>query len=317
MEVSVIVPMYNVENYIAQCLDSLVNQTLKDMEVIVVNDGSTDKGVEIVDGYVKKYPGFIKLVHKENGGLSDARNYGIPYASGKYIGFLDSDDYVENTMYEYMSEKLDEGHDIVVCDIEYFYEGSDKKWILKGLSDWPIKDISKRALLSPMFAWNKLYRAKYFKEESYRYPLNTWYEDLPVTTLMFAKTNKIGYINEALVHYRQREGSIMSNTKSKRLYEIFNVMDMVRKNFRKENLYDKYKDELEYLHIEHLRLYGMFRFIRSNILKDLYIESDKIMNTYFPNWKDNKYIKNLYYKNRVFLNYFNLTTSFIFKLFIN
>lgn len=106
MQVSVIVPMYNVENYIKECLDSLVNQTLKDMEVIVVNDGSTDGGVEIVESYCKKYPDLIRLVHKENGGLSDARNYGIPYAKGKYIGFLDSDDYVESTMYEKMSKNL-------------------------------------------------------------------------------------------------------------------------------------------------------------------------------------------------------------------
>jgi glycosyltransferase involved in cell wall biosynthesis len=316
MQVSVIVPMYNVENYIKECLDSLVNQTLKDMEVIVVNDGSTDGGVEIVESYCKKYPDLIRLVHKENGGLSDARNYGIPYAKGKYIGFLDSDDYVESTMYEKMSKKLDEGYDVVVCDIEYFYEDSDNKWILKGLSDWNIENISKRALLSPMFAWNKLYKAKYFKEENYRYPLNTWYEDLPVTTLIFAKTDKIGHVNEALVHYRQREGSIMSATRSKRLFEIFNVMKMVRDNFKKQNLYDEYKDELEYLHIEHLRLYGMFRFIRSSLFKDLYKESDKTMNTYYPNWKDNKYINNLSLKNIVFLKYFNLTTNVIFKLFI-
>ncbi len=316
MEVSVIVPMYNVEAYIRQCLDSLVNQTLKDMEVIVVDDGCTDNCVSIVNEYVNKYPDLIKLVHKENGGLSDARNYGIQFASGKYIGFLDSDDYVEDTMYEYMSLKLDEGHDIVVCDIEYFYENGSSSWILKGLTDFNIKDISKRALLSPMFAWNKLYRAKYFKEENYRYPLNTWYEDLPVTTLMFAKTKKIGYISEPLVHYRQREGSIMSNTKSLRLYEIFNVLEMIRENFKKENLYEEYKDEIEYLHIEHLRLYGMFRFIRSSILKDLYKKTDECMNLHFKNWKQNKYINNLSYKNRLFLNYFNLQTSFIFKLFI-
>lgn len=316
MEVSVIVPMYNVENYIEECLDSLVSQTLKDMEVIVVNDGSTDNSVSIVEKYVSKYPDLIKLVHKENGGLSDARNFGIPYTKGKYIGFLDSDDFVDKNMYEFMSLKLEEGHDIVVCDIEYFYENSDNKWILKGLCDWPVKNLSKKALLSPMFAWNKLYRASYFKTENYRYPLNTWYEDLPVTTLMFAQTRKIGYINEALVHYRQREGSIMSNTKSNRLYEIFNVMKMVRDNFKEKGLYEEYFEEIEYLHIEHLRLYGMFRFIRSNIFKDLYNESDICMKMNFPNWKNNKYIENLSYKNKIFLKFFNLNTSFIFNLFI-
>lgn len=105
MLVSVIVPMYNVEKYIDECLNSLVNQTLKDMEVIVVNDGSSDNSVNIVEGYVKKYPDIVKLVHKENGGLSDARNFGVKYATGKYIGFLDSDDYIEYNMYEMMAQK--------------------------------------------------------------------------------------------------------------------------------------------------------------------------------------------------------------------
>lgn len=315
MLVSIIVPMYNVEKYIKQCLDSLVNQTLKDMEIIVVNDGSTDNSVKIVEEYVCKYAN-IKLVHKENGGLSDARNYGIAYASGKYIGFLDSDDYVKKTMYEEMALKMDEGHDVVLCDIEYFYENSDYRFVLKGLTDFKIRDLSKRALLSPMFAWNKLYKAKYFKELNYRYPLNTWYEDVPVTTLIFAKTKMIGYINEPLVYYRQREGSIMNDTKSKRLFEIFNVMDMVYNNFVKENLYETYFGELEYLCIEHLRLYGMFRFIRSAIFKELYLKSDEYMKRYYPDWKKNRYLKNLSYKNRVFLQFFNLNTAWLFKLFI-
>lgn len=316
MLVSVIVPMYNVEKYIDECLNSLVNQTLKDIEVIVVNDGSSDNSVNIVEGYVKRYPNIVKLVHKENGGLSDARNFGVKYATGKYIGFLDSDDYIEYNMYEMMAQKMEEGHDVVICDIEYFYENSNKKWILNGLSNLNVKDISKRALLSPMFAWNKLYKSKYFKEYGYTYPINTWYEDIPVTTLIFAKTKKIGYINEVYVHYRQREGSIMNSTKSKRLFEIFNIINSVVENFKKENLFDLYRDEIEYLSIEHLRFYGMFRFIRSNIFKELYLESNKFMTENFPDWKNNKYIKNLSLKNRIFINYFNLYTYPIFKLFI-
>ena len=100
VKVSVIVPFYNVESYIGKCLESLVHQTLREMEIILVNDGSKDGSAEIAKQYVKEYPNQIKYVEKENGGLGDARNYGIPYAEGEYIAFLDSDDYVEPIIYE-------------------------------------------------------------------------------------------------------------------------------------------------------------------------------------------------------------------------
>ena len=98
MKVSVIVPMYNVQEYVAQCLDSLNAQTLKDMEVILVDDGCTDSTPEIAQTYVERNPERFVLLHKENGGLSDARNYGIPYAHGQYLSFLDSDDFVYHAL---------------------------------------------------------------------------------------------------------------------------------------------------------------------------------------------------------------------------
>ena len=98
-KVSVIVPFYNVEGYIEKCLDTLVNQTLEDIEIIIVNDGSTDNSKEIIEKYKKQYNDKIIYLEKQNGGLSDARNYGIPYAKGEYIAFLDSDDYVNIKMY--------------------------------------------------------------------------------------------------------------------------------------------------------------------------------------------------------------------------
>ncbi len=101
-KVSVIVPVYNVENYITKCLESLVSQTLQDMEIIIVNDGSSDNSQQIIDNFVKKYPEKIKAFIKDNGGLSDARNFGIDRAIGEFIGFVDSDDYVTPTMFEQM-----------------------------------------------------------------------------------------------------------------------------------------------------------------------------------------------------------------------
>lgn len=314
MKVSVIVPMYNVQDYVGVCLESLAKQTLKDLEVILVNDGCTDDTPKIAQSYVEQYPDLFQLVSKENGGLSDARNFGIPYAKGEYIAFLDSDDYVEPTLYEKLLAKAEEGYDVVVTDIEYWYEKDKEKcWVMKGLRDWEAESIQKRAMLSPMFAWNKLYKASFFQgEKGYRYPVGTWYEDIPVTTMIFAHAANIGYVEECLMHYRQREGSIMRETSS-RVGEIFGVMEMVRENFKKEGLYEEYQDELEYLHIEHLRLYGMYRFVRSDSWEELFDLSEQVMLRNFPMWRSNKYLKNLKFTEQLFLDYYSKGSAWIFN----
>ena len=104
-KVSIIVPVYGVEEWLERCMESLVHQTLQDIEIIVVNDGSPDNSQEIIDRYVKEYPDLVQGHIKENGGLSDARNYGLQYATGEYIAFVDSDDYVDVTMYEKLYKK--------------------------------------------------------------------------------------------------------------------------------------------------------------------------------------------------------------------
>ena len=108
IKVSVIVPVYNVEAYLERCLDSLVKQTLEEMEIIVVNDGTKDNSQAIIDRYAAAYPQKVISLIKENGGLSDARNYGIPYAHGEYIGFVDSDDYLNVTMYQKLYDRAAE-----------------------------------------------------------------------------------------------------------------------------------------------------------------------------------------------------------------
>ena len=122
MKLSIIVPVYNVEKYLAQCLDSLVGQTVEDYEIIVVNDGSPDNSQRIIDDYAARYPGLIVPMIKENGGLSSARNLGMNVAKGEFIGFVDSDDWVDETMYEKMLEAIErENADIAYCDMEDYY----------------------------------------------------------------------------------------------------------------------------------------------------------------------------------------------------
>ena len=115
VKVSVIVPVYKTEAYLEKCLDSLVNQTLSDIEIIVVNDGSPDNSQDIIDRYVEKYPQKVKGVIKENGGLSDARNYGLDFVSGEFVTFVDSDDYVELDSYEKTYNYAKENDLDVVC----------------------------------------------------------------------------------------------------------------------------------------------------------------------------------------------------------
>ena len=126
-KVSIIVPVYNVEKYLKRCIDSLINQTLKDIEIIVVDDGSTDNSGQIIKKYQEKNSN-IKYYKKENGGLSDARNYGMKYAQSEYIAFLDSDDFVDKTMYEKMYNKaIEDNADYVECDFYWAYPKAEEK----------------------------------------------------------------------------------------------------------------------------------------------------------------------------------------------
>lgn len=314
---TVIVPMYNVSRYLRPCLDSLVAQTLKDIKVILVDDGCTDETPKIAQSYVDQYPKLFTLIHKENGGLSDARNTALPLVQSEYVAFLDSDDWVEPGTYESMVRAMTSNTDVCVADIEFAYEDPSRCYVMHGLSDWNADSIQKKALLSPMFAWNKVYKAELFtREDGYRYPVHLWYEDIPVTTQIFAKAKDIGYVNRPLFHYRQREGSIMATTTDPRVEDIFMILSLVRENFDRQGLTVSYQKELEYLHIEHLRLYGMFRFIRSSYTKSLRQKAFDVTDSLYPKWRTNPYLSNLNSKNKLFLRCYNSITAPVFDKII-
>lgn len=213
--ISIVVPIFNMEKYLKKCIESIINQTYTNLEIILVNDGSTDKSANICDEY-KKIDKRIKVIHKENGGLSDARNNGIKIAKGKYIGFVDSDDWIDLNMYENMyNEMINSNADIVICGrvIEYG-DGKSTKWYNKGRLE--MNNIE--ALISlnsfccfDMAAWDKLYKTKLFDDIAYPYGKKC--EDSYTTYKLFDKCKKIIYLPECYYHYYQREGSISNNTK--------------------------------------------------------------------------------------------------------
>ncbi len=280
-KISVIVPVYNTEKYLEKCLTSLAVQTYKDFEVIIVNDGSTDNSDKIINKYMKKYPNF-KGYLKENGGLSDARNYGIKKAKGKFIALVDSDDYVSKYFLEKMSNKaINDNLDIVVCDTVNVYEDGREE-VIKSNLHFTSNNI-KNYLLSPSTGCIRLYKKELLLKEGFKKGI--LYEDLELTPSLVLKTKKIGFLEEGLYYYLQRSGSIMKQKKfNDKLLDIFDVLNT---NYQK--LYKKYPLEVEYLYITHLLRTATLRFLDYKNTKKYLIQINDIFNERFKNWRENPY----------------------------
>lgn len=285
-KVSVIVPVYNVEKYLEKCLESLVNQTLKDIEIIIVNDGSTDNSEIIINKYLNKYKEKIKYLKKENGGLSDARNFGMKYATAEYIAFLDSDDYADITTYEKMYNKaIEENCDFVECNFIWKYEN-------KEIKDTGVVYKNKHEMFenARVIAWNKLIKRDLLNKVNIEFPKGLRYEDVEFFYKLLPYINKVGFVKDYLIYYVQRENSIV-NTQNERTKEIFTVLDNVINYYKESELYNNYKTELEYTYTRLLLCSSFLRVVKikdKNIRKEQVNQTWKNLNNKFPNWKKNK-----------------------------
>lgn len=311
-KVSVIVPFYNVEKYIDRCLNSLVNQTLEDIEIIIVNDGSKDNSETIAKEYASKYKNKIIYLKKENGGLSDARNYAIPYATGEYIAFLDSDDYVEVNMYEQMYEKAKkENADIVECD--FLWEYPNEKIESKGKI---YKDKHDILLNARVVAWNKLIKKELIEKTKVKFPYGLRYEDVEFFYKLIPYINKLDIVNKPFVHYVQRDNSI-SNSQNSRTKEIIDILDNVINYYKENAIYEEYRNELEYNYARYILCSSLLRMImieNKKERKEIINDSWNKLNDTFPNWKKNKYIKNKTLKNKYMLSVNNITIKIYEKI---
>lgn len=213
--VSIIVPVYDIEEYLVECIESILAQTWKHFEIILVDDGSTDSSGKMCDEYAEKY-NCIFVIHKKNGGLSSARNAGIDVARGNYLAFIDSDDVVHP---DYLRELVKivekENADLVACD---FCVGTSCQWGETSEVKYDIRrdeDVLERMNDNDVVvtvAWNKLYHAKFFKEYNLRYPEGKIHEDMFLTPQILHCTNKMVITNQKLYFYRQRKNSIMNSS---------------------------------------------------------------------------------------------------------
>lgn len=246
---SFIVPVYNTEKYLKKCLDSLVNQTYKDFEIIVVNDGSTDKSSNIISKYQKKYKNII-VIDKENEGLSMARNRGVQKSSGKYIIFVDSDDYVSNKLLEEVDKKIDYS-DILRFQIatedeeytkinEYHEEGFES---MCGYDAF--KYLSSYHFVEP--AWCYVIRKNYYIENKFSFKKGVYHEDFGLIPYVIYKARKVKSIDFIGYYYIQRNGSIMNNNDYKKtvkkafdMLEQYKTMRLFAKNINRKNNLDDY-----------------------------------------------------------------------------
>ena len=206
--ISVIVPVYNVGKYLRECLDSIVNQTYKNLEIILVDDGSLDDSGKICDEYAEK-DSRIKVIHKENGGVSDARNVGMEISTGEYIFFVDSDDYIEkNAIKEFVGIAERENADIVIANNVFFRDCEVIRENInnKGKEVYSKEQAAEHYASFDWGAWNKLFRKEV--HESILFPKGKIHEDEAIMFQLIANSNKIVHIERTLYYYRKRGGSI-------------------------------------------------------------------------------------------------------------
>ena len=298
MKISVIVPVYNVYDYLDKCLNSLVNQSDNDFEVIIVNDGSTDNSQEIIDKYVSENANMKSFI-KENGGLSSARNYGLSKATGEYVLFLDSDDYYEPNTIEIMKKEALSGDDIIIFRM-FIDENNEIQKSMIDMEKFIFNDNispSKRLLLYNPSACDKMFRKSLFDNISFI--TGKYYEDLGTIPLLAIYTDKIKFTDYYLYHYFKRENSIMNkinyNTK---LEDIFFIVNRITTLFEENNLANEFKDEIEYIYIHHLLRAASIRFLNYERY-DMIDKIRKIMKEKYPNFTKNKYFKKYGFKRKL------------------
>ena len=307
-KLSIIVPVYGVEKYIDKCLNSLVKQSLKEIEVIVVNDGTKDNSQKIVDKYVKKYPDKIKSYIKENGGQGSARNYGLKKASGEYIGYVDSDDFVEKDMYKKLYNKAKENnYDIVVCGNYNVSEDYQNKNIDAFINNYNT-DLE-NIFFGKMAVWNKIYKRDILIKNKLEFKEKVWYEDLAFTLKAIMNSNTFAFIDEPLYDYLIREGSTMNNSNVKRNLEILEAFNDIL-SYIQHNKKEEYFSKIEFLAIDHIYISAIVRVLKAEaddkVKRETINKLIDYMNKKFPNYKNNKYINTLSKNRKIIYKLINI-----------
>lgn len=218
--ISVIIPVYNIEDYVEKCVNSVISQTYTNVEIILVDDGSTDQSGEICDR-IAQTDKRITVFHKKNGGLSDARNYGLEHADGEWVGFVDGDDYIHPQMYEILYWMAERYHtDAAACQFERDPKPEDENRVYNNFNDLSVHTFSAEEAIEDPFrvlvtAWNKIYKREVFS--TIRFPVGRLHEDEFVFHELMWKSGRISVVDKGLYYYIVRDSSIMETMSDKRI----------------------------------------------------------------------------------------------------
>ncbi len=304
--ISVIIPVYNVEKYIKPCVDSVLAKSYTNMEIILVNDGSTDFSGQVCDECAVKYPDIIKVVHQKNQGLSMARNNGLAIAQGEYVFFVDSDDTVKEGAIALLTDKLIEhGYpDMLLFNYDNYNPNSGYN-IGRRLNTITFNKIINPSQTKDIYLWThsaciRVTKKKIHIDNNILFPQGMLFEDMATTPrlLLFCKTAVC--IEDVLYFYTQRDGSIMHQEKFDFFKKFIPVMDYLIDWFVQNNAYDTYKNELCYYTYNYLLYSSAISIIKVNISNNKSILDDLVAYTdkKFPDWTKNPYLKTLSAKTR-------------------
>lgn len=286
-DISIIVPIYNAEKYLNKCIDSLINQTKKEIEIILINDGSKDNSEKIIQSYKDKR---IRYISQPNKGIGKTRNLGIEKATGKYIMFIDSDDYLDKNACKLLFDKAFSNKlDVVICD---FYIKKGTNLTEEKIIDFSFCNLKEKPNLIydvNLAPWNKIYKTDFLKKNKIKFVENLKYEDTPFVCEALDKATRIGKVNNCLNYYIINEQS-ETTVRDERVFDIIKIIDKIRIYFKNKPYMKETVDKLTIRILMNYNIQQRYQQDKSLAMK--FIEdSFSYLEKEIPLYKNNKYYK--------------------------
>lgn len=295
-KLSIVALVYNLEDYLPRCLDALVNQTLDNIEILCVDDGSKDSAPQIVDDYARRYPNLVKAFHKENGGEFTTRNYGLERAQGEYVTFVDTDDYVEPDWAEKLYNAAKENDaDMAVCGFERI-DLKTGKVVSRDMTGFgnSVKTLSADddfpVFINPA-PWNKIYKRE--KVKDLRFKNFRGFNDMIFLASSYSRVEKIAFVPDVLYHYFLRYDSQIHSVNEKDVENFKKYLLELKDLYVQEGKYEKMQDTISFLVFLHLGMSVMYRasYDKSIKMGSMLKDTVKYMDDNFKSWRRNKFLR--------------------------
>lgn len=318
IKLSIVAAVYNLEEYLPRCLDALVNQTMQDIEILCVDDGSTDSASQIIEEYKQKYPLLIKTFHKENGGEFTTRNYGLERATGEYVTFVDTDDWVESTWAEKLYNAAKQSNaDMAVCGFERI-DLKTNKVVATNMINFgnTVKEIITNddylLFINPA-PWNKVYKRE--KIKNLRFLPFRGFNDTMFLASCYTKMDKIAFVPEVLYHYYLRYDSQIHTVNKQDVNNLKKYLLEVKKLYIESNKYEEMKYILDTFAFLHLGTSVMYRvsYDKTVNMKVTLKETIKYLDENFTNWRKSPFLKLGYSLKKGFKHFALWGVSLLYK----